>query len=147
MRSLYNGKAFCFTLFGPSDFWRTPEKITKPGIIGASQFQSQPTAVNRRPQVYLLMIHTVPPFPVINLSKKKRTVLSKPQQIITKQKQKRIAYAIRFVLALPIFPGRRQPSIVGRDELNYRVRNGNGWTLILINTNSSFRVTGKLLQL
>ena len=39
------------------------------------------------------------------------------------------------VLALPIFPGRRQPSIVGRNELNYRVRNGNGWTLILINTN------------
>ena len=39
------------------------------------------------------------------------------------------------VLALPIFPGRRQPSIVGSDELNYRVRNGNGWTLILINTN------------
>ena len=41
------------------------------------------------------------------------------------------------VLALPIFPGRHQPSIVGRNELNYRVRNGNGWTLILINTNSS----------
>ena len=40
-----------------------------------------------------------------------------------------------FVLALPIFPGRRQPSIVGRDELNYRVRNGNGWTLALISTN------------
>jgi hypothetical protein len=39
------------------------------------------------------------------------------------------------VLALPIFPGRRQPSIVGRDELNYRVRNGNGWTLALISTN------------
>ena len=39
------------------------------------------------------------------------------------------------MLALPIFPGRRQPSIVGRSELNYRVRNGNGWTLTLINTN------------
>ena len=39
------------------------------------------------------------------------------------------------VLALPIFPGRHQPSIVGRDELNYRVRNGNGWTLALISTN------------
>ena len=39
------------------------------------------------------------------------------------------------VLALPIFPGRRQPSIVSRDELNYRVRNGNGWTLALISTN------------
>ena len=39
------------------------------------------------------------------------------------------------MLALPIFPGRRQPSIVSRNELNYRVRNGNGWTLALISTN------------
>ena len=29
----------------------------------------------------------------------------------------------------PIFPGRRQPSIFGTVELNFRVRNGNGWTL------------------
>ena len=42
------------------------------------------------------------------------------------------------VLALPIFPGRLQPSIVGRNELNFRVRDGNGWTLILISTNYSF---------
>ena len=34
----------------------------------------------------------------------------------------------------PIFPGRRQPSIVGVNELNYRVRNGNGCTLITKNT-------------
>ena len=39
-----------------------------------------------------------------------------------------------FVSALPIFPGRRQPSIVGADELNCRVRDGNGWTLIAIST-------------
>ena len=39
------------------------------------------------------------------------------------------------MLALPIFPARLQASIVGRNELNFRVRNGNGWTLILINTN------------
>ena len=38
------------------------------------------------------------------------------------------------VLALPIFPGRRQPSIFGANELNCRVRNGNGWTLTAINT-------------
>ena len=43
-----------------------------------------------------------------------------------------------FVLALPIFPGRRQPSIVGAGELNCRVRNGNGWTLTAINTNYLF---------
>ena len=39
-----------------------------------------------------------------------------------------------FVSALPIFPGRRQPSIFGANELNFRVRDGNGWTLTAINT-------------
>ena len=39
------------------------------------------------------------------------------------------------VLALPIFPVRLQTSIVGRIELNFRVRDGNGCTLDLINTN------------
>ena len=39
-----------------------------------------------------------------------------------------------FVSALPIFPGRRQPSIVGAGELNFRVRDGNGWTLTAIST-------------
>ncbi len=34
----------------------------------------------------------------------------------------------------PIFPGRLQPSIFGTAELNFRVRNGNGWTLRVINT-------------
>ena len=42
---------------------------------------------------------------------------------------------VLFVLALPIFPGRLQPSIVSRSELNFRVRDGNGWTLALISTN------------
>ena len=45
-----------------------------------------------------------------------------------------------FVLALPIFPGRLQPSIVGRSELNFRVRDGNGWTLALISTNFSINL-------
>ena len=39
-----------------------------------------------------------------------------------------------FVSALPIFPGRRQPSIFGTSELNCRVRDGNGWTLTVIST-------------
>ena len=34
-----------------------------------------------------------------------------------------------------IFPVRRQTSIVATDELNFRVRNGNGWTLVVIDTN------------
>lgn len=37
-----------------------------------------------------------------------------------------------------IFPGRFQPSIFNADELNFRVRHGNGWILIAINTGYSF---------
>ena len=40
-----------------------------------------------------------------------------------------------FMLALPIFPCSRPQSIVGASELNFRVRDGNGWTLTAINTN------------
>ena len=47
------------------------------------------------------------------------------------------------VLALPIFPGRLQPSIVGASELNCRVRNGNGWTLTAISTNYSLSPSQK----
>ena len=36
---------------------------------------------------------------------------------------------------LPIFPGRRQPSIFGTTELNFCVRYGNRWTLSVLNTN------------
>ena len=41
------------------------------------------------------------------------------------------------MFALPIFPGSRPPSIVGVHVLNFCVRDGNRWTLIAINTNSS----------
>ena len=34
----------------------------------------------------------------------------------------------------PIFPVRRQTSIFGTAELNFRVRNGNGWTLCVRDT-------------
>ena len=37
-----------------------------------------------------------------------------------------------------IFPGRLQPSIFDANELNFRVRNGNGWNLIAINTGSAY---------
>ena len=40
-----------------------------------------------------------------------------------------------FMLALPIFPGSHPPSIVGANELNFCVRDGNRWTLAAINTN------------
>ena len=60
---------------------------------------------------------------------------STKEKIWSTGQKKRHAILRVSVLALPIFPGRRQPSIVGRNELNYRVRNGNGWTLALISTN------------
>ena len=39
------------------------------------------------------------------------------------------------VLALPIFPASHPASIVGADELNFCVRDGNRWTPVAINTN------------
>ena len=36
---------------------------------------------------------------------------------------------------LPIFTGRRQPTIFGTTGLNFRVRYGNGWTPCVIDTN------------
>ena len=47
------------------------------------------------------------------------------------------------MLALPIFPARLQASIFGVNELNFRVRNGNGWTLVTINTNYSASAPSK----
>ena len=41
-----------------------------------------------------------------------------------------------FMLALPIFPCSHPQSIVGANELNFCVRDGNRWTLTAINTNS-----------
>ena len=43
------------------------------------------------------------------------------------------------MLALPIFPASHPASIVGGNELNFCVRDGNRWTLIAINTNYIFR--------
>ena len=40
------------------------------------------------------------------------------------------------MLALPIFPCSHPQSIVGANELNFCVRDGNRWTLTAINTNS-----------
>ena len=59
--------------------------------------------------------------------------ITKGIQIVTKKRHTQ--ESVSQMLAPPIFPGRRQPGIVGRNELNYRVRNGNGWTLALIGTN------------
>ena len=69
--------------------------------------------------------------------------MNKKRALQKGNKKERQSKACRSMLALPIFPGRHQPSIVGRNELNYRVRNGNGWTLVLISTNYVIRVTGE----
>ena len=52
------------------------------------------------------------------------------------RKPPRKSEAVLFVLALPIFPASHPASIVGADELNFCVRDGNRWTLVAINTNS-----------
>ena len=60
---------------------------------------------------------------------------SKRTNIYASMKKARTKLFVLFVLALPIFPVRLQTSIFGAGELNFRVRDGNGWTLTAINTN------------
>ena len=49
----------------------------------------------------------------------------------------------------PIFPVRLQTSIFGTAKLNFRVRNGNGWTLCVKITDcmSTFRLTADMLRI
>ena len=51
------------------------------------------------------------------------------------QKQRLQSQSLFLCWHRAIFPVRRQTSIVATDELNFRVRNGNGWTLVVIDTN------------
>ena len=53
------------------------------------------------------------------------------------KKPPRESEAVYFMLALPIFPASHPASIVGADELNFCVRDGNRWTLVAIKTNLS----------
>ena len=53
---------------------------------------------------------------------------------------------MELMLALPIFTASRPATIVGADELNFCVRDGNRWTLIAINTNSN-KIRWKILFL
>ena len=55
----------------------------------------------------------------------------------TKHKEKAPSFRMELMLALPIFTASRPATIVGADELNFCVRDGNRWTLIAINTNSN----------
>ena len=80
------------------------------------------------------VLHTLP---VGDTLEKSRLQHSSPPS--HHNEEERITSVIRSSLLLcwrlPIFPGRFQPSIVGADELNCRVRDGNGWTLTVKNTN------------
>ena len=57
-----------------------------------------------------------------------------PNDLYTKKRGKRLLSSL-LCWRLPIFPDRCQSSIFGTSELNFRVRNGNGWTLTVRNTN------------
>ena len=48
------------------------------------------------------------------------------------------ARPLHFVLSSPILPVLHPTSIFGANELNCRVRDGNGWTLTAIDTNLLF---------
>ena len=68
---------------------------------------------------------------------KEDLVLLLPQSVGLSQTEKTSHFRRRFfVLALPIFPASHPASIVGANELNFCVRDGNRWTLAAINTNS-----------
>ena len=47
----------------------------------------------------------------------------------------RLSYRGIWCWPRPIFPDRFQSSIFGTAQLNFRVRNGNGWTLCVMKTN------------
>ena len=76
----------------------------------------------------------------------KRAAASAPRLARRRRKKKPPACTGGFFCwRKPIFPGRLQPSIFGAGELNFRVRDGNGWTLAAINTNYSVCcLTGQL---
>ena len=67
-------------------------------------------------------------------------------RICAKKNQTEVWFFL-FVLALPIFPGSRPPSIVGVHELNFCVRDGNRWTLMTINTNYADGFSPSLCQM
>ena len=90
----------------------------------------------------------IPPFQIESLIRfeyggeyplNQRNTVTEPLYGLGWLRLKKTAAAFLQLLSLcwrrAIFPGRRQPSIVATDELNFRVRNGNGWTLIVIGTN------------
>ena len=66
-----------------------------------------------------------------------RIIVNCPLSIVNFSKTKTASFSRSgyLMLALPIFPASPPASIVGADELNFWVRDGNRWTLVAINTN------------
>jgi hypothetical protein len=115
----------------PLKLGRTPQQIAPSRIARLPEPQTQPAPAERWSQSFISWIHHFSISSVFAiLPHTERKFLFKK---VTKKRLTQVCESQ--MLALPIFPGRHQPSIVGRNELNYRVRNGNGWTLILISTN------------
>ena len=75
------------------------------------------------------------PYILISHNRKRRAQGPPLHYYIYFSKKKTAHFRVRYMLALPIFPGSHPPSIVGAYELNFCVRDGNRWTLIAINTN------------
>ena len=152
MRELATRQSVFSAFFSPLKPGRTPQQIALSSIISFSQPQTQPASVNRRPQSLVYRIKhgnftLLNAFFHSNAEPIKYCYKADTKLPVEhRTAKKRQSYDCRSVLALPIFPGRCQPSIVGRDELNYRVRNGNGWTLALISTNYSFGCPKNLLH-
>ncbi len=89
-------------------------------------------------ETFLCVGITCPPGKYNGLSCRRNSPVDWPRHLYAalwaEKKPRRLA-RLFCVLALPIFPAGHPASIVGADELNFCVRDGNRWTLIAINTN------------
>ena len=80
------------------------------------------------------------PFAVVHRLLQSFTTSYSPSRFLADKRKNRPDRRFFLCWHLPIFPDRHQSSIFGTNELNFRVRHGNGWTLIVINTNYSIHV-------
>ena len=118
-------------------YYLRPRRWAMPGGLGQSCIGTNPEASLSAAQPYLLL--RFPPYIVTGRVREltyRYGVGSVTVCVTDAKKASPIGETFLFVLALPIFPASHPASIVGADELNFCVRDGNRWTLIAINTNS-----------
>ena len=117
-------------------YYLRPRRWAMPGGLGQSCIGTNPEASLSAAQPYLLL--RFPPYIVTGRVREltyRNGVGSVTVCVTDAKKASPIGETFLFVLALPIFPASHPASIVGADELNFCVRDGNRWTLIAINTN------------